>query len=332
MSKKIPALNYIKGLATISVISAHCNTVFSEPNVFTNGCSLLLQNIGTFGVICFMVISGMLFHYRKGQMTTFFTKRLVKIVVPWIISATCVWLYVYLRNPPLTLGSWFNFLVGNGSYLYYLTILIGFYVLFTVLPFMRTNVAWCVCEGITVISVLFFPYIGELSPYLNPLNWIGYFAFGMQIMHYRDNLISTMNRMVKWRGAVYALCVLLLAVQLWHGNGGSYWKGFNTVVCWTGAASVSLLGIGLSKAARVWPARVLERAGEESLFIYLWHMPFAGIAANLGSKGMLSYFCLVRPFAVFAVVLGAAVFASWLLKKLKLSGLCPLVGLVNGGN
>lgn len=62
-----------------------------------------------------------------------------------------------------------------------------FYLVFTFLPFMRTNIAFIVCEIVTVASTISGYQIGELSPYLNVLNWIGYFALGMQITLYADN-------------------------------------------------------------------------------------------------------------------------------------------------
>ena len=129
MKKKNETIYYIKGLAILSVICAHCNSVLNHEAEFVNKCSLILQNIGTLGVICFFVISGMLFHYRKGHIVVFLKKRFNYICIPWFISATCVYLYVYLRMPPLSVSSWINFVLGNGSYCY--GILSGFYI-FTV--------------------------------------------------------------------------------------------------------------------------------------------------------------------------------------------------------
>ena len=71
MKKKNETIYYIKGLAILSVICAHCNSVLNHEAEFVNKCSLILQNIGTLGVICFFVISGMLFHYRKGHIVVF---------------------------------------------------------------------------------------------------------------------------------------------------------------------------------------------------------------------------------------------------------------------
>ena len=181
MIKRNETIDYIKGIAIISVISAHCNTVLDTTDQFAVLSSLLLQNIGTLGVICFFVISGILFHHPGKNIGRFFKKKVTNIVIPWLISGTFVYLYVYLRKPPITLGGWINFILGNGSYCYYLTVLMMLYIIFTLVSFMHNNRVLFVCEGITVISTIWFYNIGDMNPYLNILNWIGYFALGVQI-------------------------------------------------------------------------------------------------------------------------------------------------------
>lgn len=189
MKERSAALDYIKGLSILSVICAHCNSVTGSASDFANVSSLILQNLGTFGVICFMVISGILYRVPQGNVGKFFGKKLKTIVIPWIISASLVWLYVYLRKPPLTLENWARFVIGDGSYLYYLTMLMLFYAVFTFLPFMRTKAALLVCQIITAISCLWFYQIGNLSPYLNPLNWIGFFALGMMMASRKEESV-----------------------------------------------------------------------------------------------------------------------------------------------
>lgn len=100
MKERSAAIDYIKGLSIISVICAHCNSVAGSASAFANVSSLILQNLGTFGVICFMVISGMLFRTPQNNVVAFFGKKLKGIVIPWIISATCVWLYVSATATP----------------------------------------------------------------------------------------------------------------------------------------------------------------------------------------------------------------------------------------
>ena len=57
------AIDVAKGLAIISVVCAHCNGVYIAAGFPWIG-SLILQHIGTFGVLVFFYISGVL--YQSG--------------------------------------------------------------------------------------------------------------------------------------------------------------------------------------------------------------------------------------------------------------------------
>jgi peptidoglycan/LPS O-acetylase OafA/YrhL len=72
---------------------------------------------------------------------------------------------------------------------------------------------------------------------------------------------------------------------------------------------------------------LLRNAGENSFFIYIWHMPIAGIVARLMSIGPLQYLTLLRPFVVLVVVMAAGQLATLLLKKLELQKCAFLIGL-----
>lgn len=211
----------------------------------------------------------MLFHYKKGQMSRFWHKRLISILVPWLVSASCVYFYVYLRKSPLSLMGWISFIIGNGSYCYYLTMLMMLYLIFTSFPFMRTGVALIVCEVITVISTIWIYQIGNLSPYLNILNWVGYFALGMQITCHKDKAFKPFNKLYKLRWTGILLYIAMRTFQIRSGNGGSYWKGINVIVCWSGAIALLLMAILVEKSGISGISEVFYIFGRDSfLFIY----------------------------------------------------------------
>ena len=327
MKKKNETIYYIKGLAILSVICAHCNSVLNHEAEFVNKCSLILQNIGTLGVICFFVISGMLFHYRKGHIVVFLKKRFNYICIPWFISATCVYLYVYLRMPPLSVSSWINFVLGNGSYCYYLTMLMVFYLVFTFLPFMRTNIAFIVCEIVTVASTISGYQIGELSPYLNVLNWIGYFALGMQITLYADKTKEMLNKLYRIRWRLIFFYTVLLGFQVYRGSGGGYWKGINTIACWLGAITLMLLALMIEKHKMYCLSNKVYQMGRESFYIYIWHMPIAGIVARVMSQGILINFIFLRPIIVLTIVVIMNIVLKWMIKKSNLDQYCFILGI-----
>lgn len=330
MKERNITIDYIKGFAIISVICAHCNAVLDSANQFAVISSLFLQNIGTLGVICFFVISGMLFHHPGKDMGKFFKKKIKNIVIPWIISATCVYLYVYLRKPQVTLHSWMNFVLGNGSYCYYLTVLMVLYLLFIVFPIMRTNSVLILCEVITIISTIWFYNIWNINPYLNILNWIGYFALGVQIT---QNL-SPWSKLKKIFCSYSLLSVfisggyiLLLGIQLYNRNGGSYWNGLNVIFCWLGAITLVLIAQQLAKKQSCAIPQIIRRAGEDSFAIYIWHMPIAGIVARIMCIGPLNWFVLIRPIIVLVIMLLAFSGAKQLIKKMKKHQVAVYMGI-----
>lgn len=319
MKEMNETIYYTKGLAIFSVICAHCNAVLDEEAEFANICSLILQNIGTLGVICFFVISGTLFHYKNGQMVTFFKKRFFSICIPWIISASCVYLYVYLRKPPLSLSRWINFMIGNGSYCYYLTMLMVLYLIFTVLPFMRTNLTFIICEIMTVFSTIWFYQVGELSPYLYVVNWIGYFALGMQIAFYKDVAKELLSKLYKIRWVIIFIYIILLGLQIHHENGGWYWKDINVIVCWFGAITLILLAMMIEKCKNCWLTNIIYWSGKESFFIYIWHMPIAGIVTRIMCYKGLMNFVLFRPVVVLLIMVMACIILKWIIEKINLN-------------
>lgn len=294
------------------MICAHCNAVLNTEYHISVIFSHILSNFGTAGVICFFLISGVLFNY-KGNFCEFWKKKLVRFVPAWFISATIVYLYVYIRKPPVSFIGYINFVFGNGSYCYYLTILILIYLIFTIFPFMSNNIILVICSVITGIFTLSFHQIDGISPYLNIINWIGYFSLGKYIG--RKLLVNVQKTIINKNRMYLAFliyCVLVL-YQIWRESPGSYWYGINTIVSWVGAFVIIILGIYLSLQKNNRYNNLLQyvmMSGKQSLFIYLWHMPIAGLIARLMNSSFLTYLIIIRPFLVYLIMIGAIAFCQ----------------------
>ncbi len=253
-------------------------------------------------MICFFIISGYLFHYRPERATDFFKKKIKVLVVPWLISATLVYFYVYLRKPPINFIGWLNFVVGNGSYCYYMTVLLALYIIFYFFPCMRTNGALIICILISVISSIWFYQWGDFTPYLNVLNWIGFFSLGLFLqtnLKFKNKVLTILKQTkLLW----VMLASFFIGVQVFLGSGGWYWKGLNAVSTWIIAITFVVISFMLStrKCSRV--VEIIKIIGEDSFFIYIYHMPIAGMIANLMSRGELVWFVLVRPLIVLLIV------------------------------
>ena len=304
VKEKNITIEYIKGVAIVSVICAHCNAILDTSNRMAVFSSLLLQNFGTLGVICFFVISGILFHYPENGIRKFFKKKIKNIIFPWLISATCVYLYVHLRKPPLSINGWLNFVFGNGSYCYYLTELMILYITFIILSFLRTNVGLLLCEGVTIIFSIWFWKYSDINPYLNILNWIGYFALGIQIAKYPTiwshvkNIICTKF----FSSSIVLGYMILLGYQIYNQKGGSYWDGINVIACWSGATTLALFAHYLVNVKNCKLSKIIHQIGVDSFAIYIWHMPIAGIVARIMCIDLFSYFVLIRPIIVLGLI------------------------------
>lgn len=307
MTNRSEAIDYIKGIAIISVISAHCNAVLDTRNRFALISSLILQNIGTLGVICFFVISGLLFHYRGDGVGSFFAKKARNIIIPWCISATCVYLYVYLRKPPITMRGYLKFILGNGSYCYYLTVLMVLYVLFVFFPFMRKNFVLLICMGITIFSIFCLYDIGGVNPYLNIFNWIGYFAIGVYISENQKAWIWLKQKITShiffWLVLGGGIYVAILIYQIYHQSCGGYWNGLNVISCWSGSIVIVLTSNVIEKRKDSLFKRTILQAGRDSFGIYIWHMPVAGIIARIMSIRAMAWLVIIRPIIVLLIML-----------------------------
>ncbi len=324
MKKYNNAIQYIKGISIFSVICAHCNAVYTDYTIAKIG-SLLLQNIGNIGVIIFFIMSGSLAWWGKSSKDKFIKKKIKNIGIPWLLSGTAVFLYVYLRKPPLTLNGWLNFIIGNGSYLYYLSILMMLYIIFAYLPFMTSISTLVICQIITAVSTLWFYSLGAINPYLNLFNWIGYFALGVLIRKntlYVDKILILVE---KYRFILYLIYVIALIYQYINGNGGSYFGGCNVIICWIGVLCVITMGIRINKKKNIL-SKIIYALGENTLFIYLWHMPIAGIIARIMVGSRLEYFVLCRPVIVCGIILIVMKIITVIIKRYSLEKYTYVIG------
>ena len=245
------------------------------------------------------MISGMLYHCEPKQRIPFLVKKLKSLGIPWLISASCVYLYVYLRKPPISLSSWFNFIIGNRSYTYYMTMLFTFFVVFS-FRVLTKNAVLLVSIGISLITVFLIPSALFPTPYLNPFNWIGYFALGILIRNNKERLMEHRNHVAHYGWIVIVAYVVLLTYQVLNENGGSYWQGVNVIVSWCGAACIFEIGFAIKRTSKRMKSGI-SFFGRNTYFMYLWHMPIAGIIANLFNRGIPNL-VFVRPFLVYSIM------------------------------
>lgn len=322
-NKRSELIYLIKGLAVCSVISAHCNSVASDAMAVAKVCSLILQHISTYGVICFFTLSGFLFQSDE-CVGVFFQKKLKRLCIPWFISATVVYLYVYLRKPPVSISTWIRFVIGDGSYCYYMSILMMLYVIFVIFPRMQKNIPLYICVVLTVVSAS-YAYKYFPNAYMNIFNWIGYFALGVLIRNKEEWFRNMFHKVASMRFIIYAVAVGVITFQISRKTVPKYWGGMCWVETVLGAFVLTIL------AKRIMDTGILriflKRIGVKSYWIYLWHMPIAGITAAIMNRGILQQWVLVRPIIVLLITSFSGAFLEVVAKKLKLTKFLKYVGL-----
>lgn len=126
---------------------------------------------------------------------------------------------------------WFNWIIGNGTYLYYLSILIICYFL---LFYYSNNKAILISAiSLNIISLLLtsFGYLDQLSSYfdfrlnnyLNIFNWIGFFSLGILAKDWLSKFLYNINKLIVPISILYLFC-LFLSLKIEPNYGGYFSK------------------------------------------------------------------------------------------------------------
>ena len=199
-------LNIAKILSILCVILAH-----SRINDYSY-YSHLAERLGCLGVVTFFFIAGYFFNISKYGFVPFFKKKVTSIFIPWLFWGSVVFI---ISNSPKNIISWLNWMIGNGTYLYYLTMLIICYLLFSI----SENKVFCysaIFLNVTSLLLTSFNILEshlEINNYLNPFNWIGFFALGILLKNIFFNFLIFINKH-KFKIIVSYIFFLLISINL----------------------------------------------------------------------------------------------------------------------
>lgn len=297
-NQEINERNYIyvlKFFAVISIVSAHVATISNQSSLNILA-SNILTSISSFGVAIFFLISGYLFYSNSNNIRQFFLKKIINIAIPWIMTGTLVFLYIALRKGGLNIGGWLNFLLGNGSYLYYLTLLSSFYIVFwkyrNKIIILGSFILFIISLTLTANGLL-----EGINPYLNPFNFIGYFALGLFIRSEKYSLLEIGN-IISSKKILVIIAFFIVTILINKYNITSGYFGNATIISQF-VTVLMILSISLWKNLY---NDLFISIGKESFAIYLLHMPIAGIIVALTNLIGNGFVTLIRPIIVIAIV------------------------------
>ena len=309
--KKISENLYmLKAIAIISAISAHSH-YYEVPNGFDY---YVLARFARMGVFTFFFISGYYFH--KHDFKYFFQKKVIEFVSPWLVLGTFIYFFTSIYSGSVySIVDLIYYLIGNGSTLYFCTVLIIIRTLFNIVPnsdriLLKISYSClfitCISLFITSLGILpqnadrqmnIFEYI---NPYLNTANWIGIYALG--IIFRKKSLIAKIesNSTVKRIIILLSFVVLLIGMK---DDTYSYWSKYG-IYC-----EFSLFFICYFITSNIqnnYFQTVLKMIGKNTFPIFLLHYPILSLLeknTNIKGSVLIAIVCPILCAIILTFIL-----------------------------
>ncbi len=312
----------LRGSAIISVAYAHSLSFSNEI------LQRIAATIGIIGVPIFLFCSGF---YHKHLPWRIFTEKLTTgIALPWLIWGTLAFGLSHLLGAvDFRLSSFLAFIVGHGTWLYYIPVYLLIRILFNIGNWGNNFVFLLTMIVVTLASVMvsftpprYLAVVGEyLTPWQNPLNWVGYFSLGILFKKY--DLLFTIKRLNKgWHFVVFTIFALSVLGLIYTDLKVNYWNPFGVIMNFAIIALIPFL-TGLHKSG------MMVILGRYSYLIYLLHMQIAIAAANIIYRLIHVPDVIVlisKPLVVIAVTMLIICGLKFVLAKLRLGGVCEYMG------
>lgn len=197
----------VKAFAILSVIAAHVNTIV-DTSLLEKYITSIWSVVGRVGVICFFIIGGFFYIRRENDAKIFWKKKLLKLIMPWIICSTLTYIYgVVMSGKKLMIFEYVKWIFGSGTWYYYIVVFLFYLLIFKFIY--KSNFLLYTTIIINVLALI-FKTIGFtiniewkfLTDYLNPFYWIGFFSVGVIMRKYR------LDRKIISNNSIFILCLL----------------------------------------------------------------------------------------------------------------------------
>ena len=322
----------LRVFAILSVILAHS----SYTAVQTAAAVKLLAAFSAVGVVVFFTLSGYFFRdYEKG-FGFFFRKKILWLLIPWAFWGVATYAVNFLQKSfSFRVLSALNYLIGNGSYLYFLSVLtilfLVYYRLHRYLWFhylmIGLSLVSIVLTTLEIVPVevstekwLFMSY----NPYLNPLNWAGFFSVGALLRKYRIfERWYALSKPVHACIGVFLLAGWLTLALLSNGSLNYYWAHSSL------PNELLLFGVLLEVVFLVpgAVARLFAPVGKWTLPVYLMHIVL--VTHILTGRFSANFpLAVLRPVLTLAICCGLLWVIRFLSEKTRVgSAVCGILGI-----
>ena len=302
--------------AILSVLCAHLS--FTDSVVGD-----LFTRLGTIGVIVFLISSGYYFLPQKFNSLKDLLKRKAKtICIPWLVLGSLVWVYNMILSPkfrsPLGYIKW---IFGNGTYLYYIPILmICFFLCYKAKKMVLGGlVSLTVVSVVLTSSGVLTPVINALhiTHYLNIFNWVGFFALGMLLRSISETKI--VNFLTKIRVPILMLFAVAACFALRYIDGDFTYFSY-VAIPYELLGCLAVFSLSTLPLVRV---EFFARLSESTYAIYLIHMVLIGLLDSVFGRHVLLQ--AVSPVAIVLAVYVVIMIGELISLKLKIEKFYSLV-------
>lgn len=312
-----------RAFGIFSVAFAHC----TYSNLEQQRIAALF---GTIGVPIFLMASGYYYNNNLNFLALCY-KKIKSIIIPWIFWGGITYgINVITGNSICSFSGYFQWLLGYGTWLYYVPVILCCYICFYRVRNFHTV---CIIAGISAIANIFTlcgisDMIRIITNYQNPLNWFLFFLIGMVIKRYCGNKILLCG-WIKW-----GLFALTGIIGCFYCNKvfPSYWSLYS--IPFELLAATCLLQIALKFPFKMEDA--LLNIGKQTYILYFTHMQIGIVILNKlfytlkvsnfsGIVGIIIF--LIRPVGVIYITFAIVWICKRFLRKFKLFKLAKLAGI-----
>ncbi len=323
MLNRVKSLDYVRVLSMFAVILLHTTSTYilaeSKFALWGMNTAFILNQSARFAVPMFILISGISFGMFQASsgLRTFFSKRLAKILLPYMMW--CLIYYIYKNGMSFpSLGGFFKGAVSGNimSHLYFVVIIVQLYILAFplkrlldrhpvqtltaafILSFVSQEILYLASFGTELLGGWLRIYLWELFP-----TWIFYFAAGIYINSIRLEKIAAFGKK-HFYPILLLLAVFVPLFSLDSSSTGSYELSIKPLIMpFTALVFIFICGLA-SRIHHVGALNfIVKRLSAISYTVYLSHVLFLMILRRVpqifnGMVGMLLLFVCVSVISI----------------------------------
>lgn len=317
MERISPKISYqiwvLKVIAIFTIFFAHMplyHEGFTETQYFWT--DRIFQLLGITGVPLFFFLSGYLF--KKGKLI----KRSISLLIPLFLWGTISYLIHCLgHHETFNLWGLISRLLGSNSYLYFV------FVLFWIILFnniIGNNLFWIIIGVCSIIlsQLKLIPYNSFFTIYMNPFNFILFFALG-KVFRYKK-----LWHPVEYNKPLFFLSLVIVIVTFFIPNFYTQVWYFNIISLFVNVSLIIVLLYVTKSLTKKY--NFIVQLGECTYIIYLTHISIASFLNRFLDPYLGGFFSIIKIIIAFLLASSLVYIGYYLLNKYKCNKLMKILG------